>query len=232
MHSSCASQSHHDAAEPRSATEAAFPGQQGSSHAPPAAPKRTVIASFLGSIAMAPANAIASVNKDRVRALEQQGFHAGSSTGPLPFASSSLSNNVSSSSNNSPSTSAAAGNNGEGTTASTPLDASGSSDSKSQGTQGAEDNKKEKRGRLKVPEKTAAGLVQDQPGLLTHKEEILQGRLVGMAQLLEAATLEEAAALCKREPGLLAFTTEDLQSKLKNLPLRCPHLPTSGPLLS
>jgi len=70
---------------------------------------------------------------------------------------------------------------------------------------------------LQVPEKTAAGLVQDQPGLLTHKEEILQGRLVGMAQLLGAATLEEAAALCKREPGLLAFTTEDLQSKLENL---------------
>ena len=55
--------------------------------------------------------------------------------------------------------------------------------------------------------------MQQQPGLLSHKEETLQARLVGMAQLLGAASLEEGAGLCRREPGLLVFTTEDLQNR-------------------
>jgi len=56
-------------------------------------------------------------------------------------------------------------------------------------------------------------LITAQPGLVTHREEILQGRLVGLAQLVGAATLGEAAALCKREPGLLVLTTGDLQGR-------------------
>lgn len=55
--------------------------------------------------------------------------------------------------------------------------------------------------------------MQQQPGLLTHKEEILQARLVGMAQLLRLDSLEAAAALCKREPALLVLTNELLQTR-------------------
>eukprot|EP00983_Pelagomonas_calceolata_P082808 1156019-Pelagomonas_calceolata.AAC.1 len=151
IHPSPLSPSRPSAAEPLSTTEAA---QQHGSSAPSAPAHRralNLIMSFLPSslaLVTSPANAVASINKDRIRALEQQGFHAGSSTAPLPFASSSLSNN-SSSSSSSASTSSAAGNDGEGTTASTPLDVSSSNDSKSQGT-GAEDHKKERKGRLKV----------------------------------------------------------------------------------
>lgn len=88
----------------------------------------------------------AAVDNDRVRALEQQGFHAGSSRAPLPFASAGLGSSGSggavpaNSGNGDPETDV------QGATQAS----SSSSDSKNKGMGSEENKKKEQKGRLKV----------------------------------------------------------------------------------